>query len=65
MVKGLSKIGGRTKVFTLGHADPAAENSLDRPNAVVPVESEVKISGAEFSYVFAPNSLTILRVPAR
>jgi len=64
-VKGLSKIGGRTKVFTLGHADPATENSLDRPNAVVPVESEVKISGAEFSYVFAPNSLTILRVPAR
>jgi alpha-L-arabinofuranosidase len=64
-IKGLGSVGGKAKVFTLGHAGPAAENTLEQPEMVIPKESETNIAGAEFTYQFAPNSLTILRVPAR
>ncbi|OHB60296.1 MAG: hypothetical protein A2167_03460 [Planctomycetes bacterium RBG_13_46_10] len=63
-IKGLAKVGNKAKVITLSHADATAENTLDNPNVVVPVESELAVAGAEFSYEFKPNSLTILRLPA-
>jgi alpha-L-arabinofuranosidase len=63
-LKGLSKLGDRAKVITLGHADVHAENTLDYPNVVVPVESEMTVAGAEFPATFSANSLTVLRLSA-
>lgn len=63
-IKGLAIAGNKAKVITLGNSDITAENSLDNPNIIVPVESELSGVGEEFSCTFKPNSLTILRLPA-
>lgn len=64
VLKGLFKLGGKAKVITLSHADVNAENTLDHPNVIVPVESEMAVAGAEFPATFAANSLTVLRLSA-
>ena len=64
-LKGLTGLGRTAKVITLGHTDATAENTLENPDVVVPTESQMAVSGSEFSATFAPNSLTILRLPAR
>jgi alpha-N-arabinofuranosidase len=52
--------GGRALV--LSSPDLKAENSLDEPTRVSPVEKPLSAPGAEFNYALAPNSLTVLRV---
>jgi len=63
-LKGVGKVGNKARVITLSNGDPKAENSLDKPNVVVPVESEFDGTGAEFSYTYKPYSLTVIRVGA-
>jgi alpha-N-arabinofuranosidase len=63
-LKGLSKLGSQARVTTLAHADARAENTLDNPSVVVPVESEMAVGGAEFPATFPANSLTVLRLAA-
>lgn len=63
-LKGLSRLGGKAKVITLSHADTNAENTLDSPSVVVPVESEMAVAGAQFPATFSANSLTVLRLSA-
>ncbi len=50
------------RAITLANANPGAENTLDHPDVVVPVESEFTLDGAKIQYTFPPNSFTILRV---
>jgi alpha-N-arabinofuranosidase len=38
------------------------ENTLDQPTKVAPVSRSVSGLGPQFTYTFAPNSLTILRL---
>lgn len=52
--------GGKTLV--LSNSDLKAENSLDEPNRVSPVERPLAVTSSEFAYALAPNSLTVLRV---
>ncbi|HWS87746.1 MAG TPA: alpha-L-arabinofuranosidase C-terminal domain-containing protein [Pyrinomonadaceae bacterium] len=52
--------GGRAIV--LSSTDLKAENSLDEPTKVAPVERPLSAAGPEFTYALAPNSLTVLRV---
>ncbi|MBV9926151.1 MAG: alpha-L-arabinofuranosidase [Acidobacteria bacterium] len=52
--------GGRS--LTLSSSDLKAENSLDEPTHVSPVEATLDVSGSEFNYALAPNSLVVLRV---
>lgn len=55
---------GKTLVTVLGGMDKKAENTISRPEAVVPLTSELEI-GKSFDYT-APNySVTILRIPVR
>jgi alpha-N-arabinofuranosidase len=54
--------GGRT--LTLSSGDLKAENSLEEPTRLSPVERPLTASGSEFTYRLAPNSLTVLRVRA-
>ncbi len=63
-LKGLSKLGDKAKVVTLAHANANAENTMDNPNVVVPVESEMRVPAAEFAATFRANSLTVLRLSA-
>jgi len=60
--QGVAKIGSRARVTTLSHDDPTAENTVDFPDAVLPVESTFDGAGAEFTYVFRPYSFTLLRL---
>lgn len=53
------------RVISVGHVDFNAENSLDRPETVVPKESQVNVSEAEFEVCFGPNSVTIVRLAAQ
>jgi hypothetical protein len=62
-LKGATKLGNSATASTLAHSNPAAKNSLDKPGVVVPKESSFKPAGAQFTYDFAPNSFTILRLP--
>ena len=52
--------GGR--VLTLGSSNLKAENSLDEPANISPVERPLETAGADFDYALAPNSLTVLRI---
>ena len=63
-INGISNLGKNAKVITLGHANSTAENTLENPNEVKPVEKTISITGLEFKYDFSPNSLTILRIAA-
>jgi alpha-L-arabinofuranosidase len=64
-LQGLSGLGRQAKVITLSHAEATAENTLENPRLIVPVESALTVPGTEFSAVFTPNSLTVLRVPVQ
>ena len=50
------------RLITLAHADPAAENSLAAPQAVVPREESLQDVAAEFSHTVPAYSLEILRL---
>jgi len=63
-LSGISKVGPSAKVFVLSHVRFSAENTLDNPDVVIPVESEHPLAGPRFPYTFPPNSFTVLRVPA-
>jgi alpha-N-arabinofuranosidase len=53
---------GTGRAFVLQSEDLKAENSLDQPTKVSPVERQVPLS-SEFSYKFLPRSFTVLRIP--
>ena len=62
---GANKIGKAGKAFVLQSADLKAENSLDNPTRIAPVEKPLAVSANEFSYTLLPQSLTVLRVALR
>ena len=53
------------KAIVLAGDDLKAENSLEQPRRLAPVESEWAVSASEFSRLLAPYSLTVLRVPCQ
>src|SRR5215207_1219435 len=59
---GARGVGGGGKAFVLSSNDLKAENSLDEPTKVAPVERPLSVSSGEFTHTFAPRSLTVLRV---
>jgi alpha-N-arabinofuranosidase len=50
------------KALVLSGADLKAENSLDEPTRVSPVERPLAVTSGDFTYSLAPNSMTVLRV---
>src|SRR5262245_30820359 len=62
---GAAKVGSTGKAFILAGAELKAENSLDEPRKIAPVEREIAVSSGEFSFTLASNSLSVLRIPAR
>jgi alpha-L-arabinofuranosidase len=47
----------------LASADLQAENSLDQPTRVAPVESRVALGAAELRLELQPQSVTVVRLP--
>jgi alpha-L-arabinofuranosidase len=65
LATGFQEIGPTARMTTLGHQDPTAENTLDDPEVVVPVESRITGVAQQFRLTLPPYSLTILRFPGR
>ncbi|HEY2971074.1 MAG TPA: alpha-L-arabinofuranosidase C-terminal domain-containing protein [Pyrinomonadaceae bacterium] len=59
---GARRVGKMAKVFVLESSDLKAENSLDNPLKVAPIERPLTVPAGEFAYTFTPNSLTVIRV---
>ena len=59
---GAGRVSGAGKAFVLTSPDLKAENSLDEPTKVAPVERPLAVAAGEFSYTLAPHSMTVLRV---
>lgn len=64
MLRGMTKVGAKARITTLAHAEATAENTLDRPDVIVPNESDLTVAGTRFTVDLPANSLTILRVAA-
>jgi alpha-L-arabinofuranosidase len=62
---GAAKLGQAGKAFVLAGSDLKAENGLDEPAKIAPVEREFAVSSSEFTFTLAPNSLSVLRVPVK
>jgi alpha-N-arabinofuranosidase len=54
---------GDARMTALASADLQAENSLDQPTRVAPVESRVALGAAELHLELQPQSVTIVRLP--
>jgi alpha-L-arabinofuranosidase len=56
------KISGKGLITLLRHDRLDALNTIDSPDVVVPVESEIALKGKSFELELEPYSLTVLRV---
>lgn len=61
---GIIRVHPDATAIVLTAPSPDAENSLDDPRKVAPVEKPFRCPGPTFSYTFTPYSLTVLRVRA-
>jgi alpha-N-arabinofuranosidase len=61
-ITGASHLGNSGKAFVLTAPTLKAENSLDDPQKVSPVEQPLTVSAGSFAHTFAPDSLTVIRV---
>ena len=60
--EGLKRGSGMVRAITL-QADPAAENTLDEPDRILPVASERTLDGGPLSWQLPPYSVVVLRIP--
>lgn len=64
-VNGAKKVAKSAKTFVLESSDLKAENSLDNPTRVAPVERSITVSGNQFGHTFTPQSMTVMRLALR
>lgn len=64
-LNGAGKLAPEGKAIVLAANDPAATNTFENPDQVVPVESAIPVTAPEFRHTFPANSLTILRLPTQ
>ncbi len=62
---GANEIGITGSAFVLESSDLKAENSLDQPTKIAPVQRMVPVPKGEFKYTFMPYSFTVLHIPAK
>jgi alpha-N-arabinofuranosidase len=58
-------VGKAGKAFVLESSDPKAENSIETPTKVAPVEKQFTVPGGEFAYTITPQSFTVIRVAVK
>ena len=59
---GIARVEHSAKLISLSGKTPNATNSINDPDAVVPVQSKVTLAGTKFSERFAPYSINVLVV---
>jgi alpha-N-arabinofuranosidase len=62
---GVPRVGPGGRAFILQSEDLKAENSLDHPTKLAPLEKELQVASGEFSYSLLPRSFTVLRIPIK
>ena len=62
---GAKKLGKTGRALVIASADLNTQNSLEEPKKMTPQESKFVVTGSTVSYTLAPNSFTVLRVPAK
>lgn len=58
---GTPSVGSSATLLTLAYPDQTAENSVEEPLKIAPVESTVTVS-PDFSYTFPANSINVMRL---
>lgn len=64
-LRGVAAVATSAKVTTLSSDDPQVENTVDYPDAVLPVDSTFAAAGLDFTYTFKPYSFTLIRLAAK
>ena len=64
-IAGPKQVGKTGKTYVLESSDLKAENSLDNPSRVAPVERQITVSGNQFPFTLTPQSLTVIRLALR
>ena len=59
---GASKIAPSATLVTLSAKTPNATDSIEKPDAVVPVKHTVSVAGPKFTQTFAPYSINVLEL---
>ncbi len=57
---GISALKPEAKLISLSGKSPSATNSIAQPDALVPAESEITVSGASIERSFEPYSINVL-----
>ena len=60
-LKGAGAIQGNGRLIVLASADLKAENSLDQPTRLAPVEKPLAASASGFDLTLDPQSFTVIR----
>jgi alpha-N-arabinofuranosidase len=61
-LEGAAGVGHQATLVTLSGKSPNATNTINRPDAVIPVEQKISIAGAKFEHRFAPYSINVLEL---
>jgi alpha-N-arabinofuranosidase len=61
-LEGVGTVQHEAKLITLSGKSPNATNSITHPDAVVPVESKIEVSGAKFERKLVPYSINVLEL---
>ncbi len=58
-----ARAAGNAKVISIANADLGAENSFDKPTAVVPIQSTMALGTGDINLELQAYSLTVFRIP--
>jgi alpha-N-arabinofuranosidase len=59
---GAAHASPNAKLITLSGKSPNATNTIDHPEALIPVEHPIKVAGAKFDEKFEPYSINVLEL---
>ncbi|WP_426058157.1 alpha-L-arabinofuranosidase C-terminal domain-containing protein [Hymenobacter sp. B1770] len=62
---GAKNVGKNGKAFVMASDDLNTMNTIQEPQKLTPKEETFSVSGSNVSYTLAPNSFTVLRIPAK
>lgn len=62
ILSGADNLHRRAKLVTLSGKTPDATNSITNPRSVVPVESQIEVSGPKFEESFVPYSINVIEI---
>ncbi|HEX8329796.1 MAG TPA: alpha-L-arabinofuranosidase C-terminal domain-containing protein [Hymenobacter sp.] len=62
---GAKKVGKTGRALVMACDDLSVQNSIQEPKKLAPKEGQFAVSGSTVNYTLAPNSFTVLRIPAK